>query len=256
MMPSENINVFVSYSHADAALVAPVVKLLRTNKSLVFQDLDDIQPGKKWRNEIAKALAESHLVVVFWCGHASQSNEISKEWKAAIEQKKDILPLLLDATPLPPELGEFQWIDFRGMVGANHGSIYSSANKLDARKSSNSALFWPKLVALAVVIAIVVFPTLFLTKNAPVIPKTLPIPVPAEPTPLQVEYDYVSQPLFMLGAFFTITACLIWLLRRYSKGKGSANLARPSPSDIERHLASELEAEIIRRTAFIRDGIS
>jgi hypothetical protein len=36
-MPGEAINVFVSYSHADASLVAPVVKLLRVNKSLVFQ---------------------------------------------------------------------------------------------------------------------------------------------------------------------------------------------------------------------------
>ena len=47
--------------------------------------------------------------------------------EAAIEQEKDLLPLLLDATPLPSELGAFQWIDFRGTVGANHGSIDSPA---------------------------------------------------------------------------------------------------------------------------------
>ena len=125
-MPSQSTNVFVSYSHADASLVAPVVKLLRVNKSLVFQDVDDIQPGKRWRSEIAKGITKSHLVVVFWCNHASQSAEVSKEWKAAIEQEKDLLPLLLDATPLPSELGQFQWIDFRGTVGANHGSIVFS----------------------------------------------------------------------------------------------------------------------------------
>ena len=136
-MPSQSINVFVSYSHADASLVAPVVKLLRVNKSLVFQDIDDIEPGKTWRSEIAKALAEAHLVVVFWCDHASRSNEVSKEWKAAVEQKKDLLPLLLDATPLPPELHEFQWIDFRGTVGANHSSIgLGTAGRLADR------LFW------------------------------------------------------------------------------------------------------------------
>ena len=122
-MPSESINVFVSYSHADVVLVSPVVKLLRVNKSLVFQDIDTIQPGKRWRGEIGKALAESQLVVVFWCTHASGSNEVSKEWQAAIEQEKDLLPVLLDATPLPSELAEFQWIDFRGTVGASHSSI-------------------------------------------------------------------------------------------------------------------------------------
>jgi hypothetical protein len=124
-MPSESINVFVSYSHADVLLVSPVVKLLRVNKSFVFQDIDGIQPGKRWQGEIANALAESQLVVVFWCTHASGSNEVSKEWQAAIEQEKDLLPVLLDATPLPSELAEFQWIDFRGTVGANHSSIGS-----------------------------------------------------------------------------------------------------------------------------------
>jgi len=46
-----HINVFVSYSHADASLVTPVVRLLRVNQSLVFQDADGIAPGTKWREE-------------------------------------------------------------------------------------------------------------------------------------------------------------------------------------------------------------
>src|SRR5687767_4192277 len=112
-MAGQTINVFVSYSHADGPLVAPVVSLLRANQSLVFQDTDRIPPGKRWREEIAKALAESNLVVVFWCHHAFRSNEVAREWRAAIEQGKDLLPLLLDATPLPSELGSYQWIDFR-----------------------------------------------------------------------------------------------------------------------------------------------
>lgn len=111
-MPSQAIKVFVSYSHADASLVAPVVRLLRVNKSLVFQDADRIPPGKRWREEIAKALAESKLVVVFWCDHASRSNEVSTEWRAAIEQDKDLLPLLLDATPCPQSWAPFSGLTF------------------------------------------------------------------------------------------------------------------------------------------------
>jgi|SRR5215470_2016021 len=123
-MRSQTINVFISYSHVDAALVAPVVRLLRVNRSLVFQDSDRIPPGQRWR-AIAKALAKSNLVVVFWCHHASGSNEVSKEWRAAIELAKDLLPLLLDSTPLPSELADFQWIDFRATVGTNHGAMGS-----------------------------------------------------------------------------------------------------------------------------------
>lgn len=36
MMPSQSVNVFVSYSHADAPLVAPVVKLLRVQQKEIF----------------------------------------------------------------------------------------------------------------------------------------------------------------------------------------------------------------------------
>ncbi len=122
-MPKKHTNVFVSYSHDDASLVAPVVKLLRANNSLVFQDVDSIQPGKKWRREIAKGLADAHQVMVFWCNHANGSEEVTKEWKIAIELEKDLLPLLLDTTPLPPELSEYQWIDFQELVGRTHARM-------------------------------------------------------------------------------------------------------------------------------------
>lgn len=88
----------------------------------MFQDTDSIQPGKKWRREIAKGLAESQQVVVFWCDHARSSDEVTKEWTTALELDKDLLPLLLDATPLPPALNEYQWIDFQEIIGSTHAN--------------------------------------------------------------------------------------------------------------------------------------
>src|SRR5262245_43198320 len=122
-MPMQSTNVFVSYSHLDHSLVAPVVKLLRANKSLVFHDIDSIVPGTRWGSAIETALATAHMVIVFWCDHSSRSDEVSKEWKTALALDKDLLPLLLDGTPLPQELREFQWIDFREMVGTTHSSM-------------------------------------------------------------------------------------------------------------------------------------
>jgi TIR domain-containing protein len=255
MMPNESTNVFVSYSHADASLVAPVVKLLRVNKSLVFQDIDDIQPGRRWRSEIAKALAESHLVVVFWCDHASRSDEVSKEWKVAIDQEKDLLPLLLDATPLPPELGEFQWIDFRATVGANHSSIDSSDNAIMPSPPSPRAaaramsVRWLSLTGLATALGIAVVLSLF-TLRAPQPEDPTPLPLPASAEPL----DFVISTLLLLGVVFTVTACLVWLLRRRSKRGISVERARRHPGKIERRIASELEVEILRRAALRRDG--
>jgi hypothetical protein len=275
MMPSQSTNVFVSYSHADASLVAPVVQLLRANKSLVFQDIDRIQPGKRWRSEIARALAESHLVVVFWCDHASRSNEVAKEWKAAIEQEKDLLPLLLDATPLPPELGEFQWIDFRGTVGANHSSIAPMADNVETgapqqlppspppRSAPIKSGRWFSLAGFAAVLALGLFTwTSLKAPQEPIIVKPLPTPLP--PGPPNAMFDF-SSILLLLAVFFAITACLVWLLRRPPKrGRPSEEVgpqrevrierAGPHPGEIERRIASELEAEILRRTASRRDG--
>lgn len=113
-------SVFVSYSHADSELVTPVVSLLRANDCFVFLDVDRIKPGKKWRLELESALKNAKLVVVFWCLHASESAEVTQEWSAAIDNGADVLPLLLDDTSLPDGLAEYQWIDFRGTVGAAH----------------------------------------------------------------------------------------------------------------------------------------
>ncbi len=262
-MPDQSTHVFVSYSHADASLVTPIVKLLRVNKSLVFQDIDGIQPGERWRSEIARGLAESHLVVVFWCDHANRSDQVSKEWKAAIEQEKDLLPLLLDATPLPPGLGEFQWIDFRGTVGANHSSIASAANDTSASRPplnpSAQSRRWLPLAGLTAFLVVAVGLSLF-TLNAPQLSsprptpgELAPIPLPAPP-PLGVFdrllADNILLPLALL--LFGVAACVAWFWRRRSGRERPAERTTPHPRELERRVASEIETEILRRTALRR----
>ncbi|MBS1172377.1 MAG: hypothetical protein H6R12_1207, partial [Proteobacteria bacterium] len=161
---------------------------MRLNKSLVFHDIDSIRPGRKWRGEIARALADSSLVVVFWCEHASHSEEVAKEWKAAIDQKKDLLPLLLDTTPLPAQLGEYQWIDFRGTVGASHELMGSSTVGREATvaspppvpAASGKSARWLPLGGLAALVAVAVALGLFLG-GAPQSPDTSVAPGPTAP---------------------------------------------------------------------------
>lgn len=250
-MPDQSTVVFVSYSHADTSLVTPVVKLLRVNKSFVFQDIDRIQPGKKWRGEIAKAIAEAQLVVVFWCEHASQSNEMSKEWKAAIEQEKDLLPLLLDATPLPPELSEFQWIDFRGTVGENHRVIESPAPKFVAPMKSS----WLSFAGLAAVVVIAVGVSLF-TLNTPQqsLPNNSPIDPVISPPPPIVEGAPGGSILLMVSVILVATACVVWFFRWRSKRQEIIERASSRPGEIERHIAIELESEMLRRTKSRQDA--
>lgn len=115
-------SIFVSYSHTDAHLVGPVVALLRASEAAVFRDADSLKPGKKWREQLEGALGSAQTVLVFWCRHAASSKKVRREYLAAIELRKDVLPVLVDATPLPAELAEYQYIDFQGAFRGGHAA--------------------------------------------------------------------------------------------------------------------------------------
>jgi hypothetical protein len=115
-------SIFISYSHRDSQLVGPIVALLRASEAMVFRDAEQLKPGKRWRNQIAAAIADSKTVVVFWCHHACTSSEVENEYKTAIAQDKDVLPLLIDDTPLPAQLSDFHYIDFRPVFAGAHAN--------------------------------------------------------------------------------------------------------------------------------------
>ncbi len=101
-------------------LVTPIVKLLRVTSDFVFLDSDSIKPGKQWRKVLTASILDSDIVVVFWCNHSSESSEVEKEYKTALQADKSVLPVLLDTTPLPNDLAEFQWVDFSEIVLMQH----------------------------------------------------------------------------------------------------------------------------------------
>jgi hypothetical protein len=115
------MNIFVSYSPVDNELVSAVVTLLCTsNKSIVYCDADSIRTSDGWREELVAAISEADVVLVFWCQHSQTSYEVRKEFALALEQGKDVLPLLLDATPLPGKLAGRRCVDLRARVGVIH----------------------------------------------------------------------------------------------------------------------------------------
>lgn len=115
------MNIFVSYSPADNELVSAIVSLLCANNgALVYCDADSMRTSGRWREELAAAISEANVVLVFWCHHSNTSYEVRKEFAVALEHGKDILPLLLDGTPLPARLAGRRCIDFRSRVGLLH----------------------------------------------------------------------------------------------------------------------------------------
>lgn len=123
MSAMPGFDVFVSYSRHDAAVVTPIVKLLRLGDGrLVFLDVDSIAPGERWREQLEKALAGAAYVVVFWCAHSNASSEVAHEIEAALASGRKLVPVLLDHTALPAGLADYEWIDMTDLGLASHGS--------------------------------------------------------------------------------------------------------------------------------------
>jgi len=110
---SESHFLFVSYSRHDEPFIAAVVDLLRLTDTKVFRDRDSIRAGDKWRAAIQKAIQQSTECLIFWCAHSATSTEVGREVELALEFRKQLIPVLLDDSPLNGLLQDFQAIDMR-----------------------------------------------------------------------------------------------------------------------------------------------
>jgi hypothetical protein len=110
----------ISYAREDKPLVHAVVALLDTAMGdvvtkAVFWD-EHLVPGQPWFEQIAHHIDEAPRVFVFWCRHAAASKEMKREFVYALDRSKQVVPVLLDDTPLAPELAPMHGLDLRGAV--------------------------------------------------------------------------------------------------------------------------------------------
>ena len=100
--------VFISYAREDRPDVEDSAALLRAGGVSIFIDVHDIDYGERWKDALQQALQRCERVLVFWSRAAQASQWVDREWRFALALGKKIVPTLLDATPLPAELAEFQ----------------------------------------------------------------------------------------------------------------------------------------------------
>ena len=101
--------VFLSHASEDRARVDPVASLLRADGFDVFNPRD-VQAGKRWDDQIAEALDQSDVVVVFWSQSAFASEAVRVEAEEG-QRRGVMLPVLLDDARPP--------ISFRGVQAAD-----------------------------------------------------------------------------------------------------------------------------------------
>jgi hypothetical protein len=255
MAPRMTERLFVSYSHHDASLVAPVVRLLRSTNDFVFLDSDSIKPGHRWAGAIAEAIEGASLVVVFWCLHSSESPQVESEYRSAVQAQKDVLPVLLDSTPVPPVLSEFQWIDFRELGREKHGAlgvVAPSAAAFGHRGVWRSALAASAavlLVLMALSVMTLRHPAT-LDKSAPPAVSERPSPGPLPPAPEALPSSrYTVTTVGIVGVLLAVIA-LTAIRRRRAKVRSTADGQTTTRQD--EAMARTLEEELRRRLVRIQ----
>lgn len=101
----------ILYARADAQHMERVRGLARAYDDVLVDR--EIPPGLPWRVVIAAAITQARTVLVLWSARSAASVEVGAEWRLAAAAGVRLVPVLLDDTPMPAELGSRQAIDWR-----------------------------------------------------------------------------------------------------------------------------------------------
>lgn len=110
----------ILYSSLDVRCQAPVAALASVYGPVV--DYRAQQPGTIWRPYMAAKIAKADVVLVLWSSAAAQSSELAPELRMAYAARGRLVPILLDSTPMPAELGARQAVNLEGLCASASSS--------------------------------------------------------------------------------------------------------------------------------------
>jgi tetratricopeptide (TPR) repeat protein len=118
-LPKDEYHVYVSYRSSDRAWAMSLVARLEGVGLRVFFDQKELEVGQSLAAQLQSALTRSRAAVVLvskgwiespWC---QQESEVLLD-RALKDPKFELVPLLLDDSPMPTLLNTRLWIDFKG----------------------------------------------------------------------------------------------------------------------------------------------
>lgn len=95
---------FVSYASADRARVLVIADMLEGLGVRIWMDRRSIAGGANWDTEIVQAIAGCAAILVFCTPAAMTSANVQQELRLAWEERRTILPLLLEPVDLPSQV--------------------------------------------------------------------------------------------------------------------------------------------------------
>src|SRR5262249_49834057 len=105
------MTIFISHSHFDRAIADEIDTVLRENGAETYFDQRELGPAHELPEEIKKGIQKCGLFVLLWSAYASESSWVQKEWNLAYNERKKIVPFIIDGTGLPSPLDNFVYVD-------------------------------------------------------------------------------------------------------------------------------------------------
>src|SRR5215469_17879089 len=112
-MAAEPLTAFVSYSREDSDFALRLAKDLKTKGAKVWMDKLDIRAGQRWELEVETALNGCSRMLVILSPASVGSSNVLAEAAFAIDEGKEVIPVLHRECKIPFRLRPFQYADFR-----------------------------------------------------------------------------------------------------------------------------------------------
>lgn len=111
----EGHDAFVSYSHANAETVLPIIESIEETGLSVWIDREEMRAGQNWAGQIVRAIKASDRFCLMCSSQAFESDHVRREVYLADKYGKTMVPIRLDEAPMPEDIEYFligrQWID-------------------------------------------------------------------------------------------------------------------------------------------------
>jgi hypothetical protein len=107
--------VFLSYARVDERRAVAVEHELRRRGHRVWRDRPDLDAGEDWAVAIDEAIAATDHFVIFLSAASVKSPQVARELDLALEQEKNVVPILIETCPLPESVRHLNCIDWRSV---------------------------------------------------------------------------------------------------------------------------------------------
>jgi len=104
---------FVSYSREDWEFVLRLAEDLKARGAKVWMDKLDIRAGQRWEREVETAVRGCSRMLVILSPTSVGSSNVLAEAAFAIDEGKEVIPVLYQECEIPFRLRPFQYADFR-----------------------------------------------------------------------------------------------------------------------------------------------